>query len=679
MRAGQDSTDHDQLWLQEIEKDSVEAAQFEFENIRALTDEPTLRQRKSGLVEKLLADPSGKFKISRYSTYQADHWILDKQPLRSEYRVKFNSGMSGGNELKKILVYHLIPEFHPLGRLKSFCSTVTYSWAFGLLEEWLFKPNALDATPSSIKIISSRLINDALDKARDGTSARNYFLFYFIITFWQTLSANELIPANYSLDVSRHLIDTAERQKDVQEVVASEHKGWQAFTEDELGSLVEYALFWIEEASPKLLEIKQFLLENGADRRETRYFIKSRRWAEFEDVLGQKMNGVEVCGFTRLDRATDVCSSSGDLVKYPVIHYRWVIQYKNAVDRIRDAILIMTALVMGMRKRELSMLKFDDVRRQPNGEWVINITRFKTTLDPAYFGKSEEVPLPAFIGESVEAYQQLRSFDDNMRSGLLFEQVSNSRKTNFSDRAIWRAFSNLGEHVGVPAVHPHRFRKTIAEILINRSERNIDLIRLLFGHKSYVMTLRYIARNPYLVHSVAETLEANYTEAFLDIVSAVQRGEYSGIAADRIAKVVGNSSTLFKGTLLRIAVFNYISHLLEAGDAVFIKRVNMGMFCVSIVDECGESALPCWGLGQRTDRTIPDPGNCSLECNNLVVLAEARGSLEKNITFYSNLLEQNSDRLTRASRKEINRKIAISKRHLDALNVQRHSSFNKQA
>jgi integrase len=653
--------------IDDLESDCLEAVRHELE----YADLPRVAQRKSGLIAKLLHDPTGSFKISSWSCYADTTWLLNEQPLQTKHLVRFNSELVDGNHLKRMIVYHLIPQFDPLGRLKSFSSTTTYAYAFSILEKWVFKRNELDASPSNIKMISSRLLNDALDNVRDNGPARSYFLLYFIVSFWLTLSANELIPPTHRLDVKRNLICTPQRRKEIEDRAIFERRGWRPFSEEELGKLIEYAIFWIEKGTPIILEISEFLSEHSSGVRVKKSFLDSKEWCEFERVLDQKVNGVDVCGFTRIEKKRTVLKSDGRTKSYSIFYYRWVRQFRTAVDMVRDAVLIFTALVMGMRKRELSVLTFDDVKCSANGEWSISITRFKTSTDPAYFGDVDEVPLPSYIADAIQQYKRLRSFDNNMRSGLLFEQIGNSRNTNLADRAIYRAFSNLGNRIGIDEVHPHRFRKTVAEILINRSERNIDLIRLLFGHASYTMTVRYIARNPFLVKSVVEALEVNYTEAFMEIVSALDGGAYSGSAAERIAKATSDIPLVFKGRIFNITVSNYISHLLQAGEQVFIKRVSLGMYCVKDGGGTTGEVLPCLTHTREGTDGIPDVRNCRPTCSNLVVLNEARLMLEQNIRFYSSVLENNSEIISRASARLLNANLSASRNHLENLNIPR--------
>lgn len=182
------------------------------------------------------------------------------------------------------------------------------------------------------------------------------------------------------------------------------------------------------------------------------------------------------------------------------------------------------------------------------------------------------------------------------------------------------------------------------------------------------MTLRYIARNPYLVHSIAETMETHYAEAFVEIVAAVRNGVYSGAAAERIAKSTSTRPELFKGRLLRMTVYNYIVYLMEAGEPVFIQRTGMGTFCMSSSSYSQNNPPPCVGKSVIMEGNIvPNPTNCQLECQNAIVLEGARETLQKNVSFYSKLLVQTSGSLTKAAQKQLSAKLDINEKHLAAL------------
>lgn len=670
----------DEPWSEDAESDSEELAACELDAARELLYGP-LQSSTGGLIAKLEADPAGRFGVSEYSMYCEEHWVLSKPEKSSEIRILFNSELAGAAELKRMLTYHLLPQFHPFGRLKSYISTRTYAYAYKYVEEHLLRANCLTAEPDSLKVLTARMVNAALDRARDIGTPREYFLTYFLITFWISLSVQSLLPSSHRLDVPLRSVDTEDRRKDIQNAVSTSYRGWQPYSESELSKLLEYALFWTEKGIPVLLQITDYLNSLGGPDKIDKYIIRAKRNEELESVLGQQVDGVTICGFQVLRPIQRIRSSNGKMLEYRPFWYSWKGYFLRAVDRVKDSILILVALITALRNRELGILEFSDVVRSNDGEWRINIVRFKTSGDPNFFGTPDHVPLPTFIGEFVSGFEQLRAFHSRFwRKGCLFEQVANSRESRVLNRSVQRAMINMVEDVGVSPIHPHRFRKTMAEILLSRSERNIELVRLLFGHRTYRMSLRYIARNPYLVSAVAETMGTHFTETFVEIAEGVQQGAYSGIAAERIAATMSVQPKNFKGRLLRIAVYDYIFHLLEAGEPVFIQRTGLGTYCVSGSFAAGENYLPCSaGRADRAKNVGPDPMNCQLQCKNIVVLESAKDVLQKNITFYSNLLEQSGGKLKRAVHRQISTKLAANRAHLLALTTRRSRSTRTAA
>jgi integrase len=626
-----ESQDSDRLWIDELEQETNDAAQFEFESMQELLDVGS--HPISPLLARINSSPTLDFPVSDYSIYLQNRWILSSPDNSTEISVLFNNKVEGGDELAKMLTFFLLPQFHPLGTIRSYVSTKTYAWAYSLLEAHLFIPNCLEVTTESISLITGRMLNEALDRAKNIGNARQYFLLFFIIMFWHMLSANGLIPKSHVLSVSARLIDTSDRKKDIQNCIARYYKGWKSLSEQELARVINHSFFWTETVMPQLLEMSAVF--DGSARLQEKN--KEYRWEWLHKL------------FDRND-----------------VGKGWAYSYKLALDKIKDALLVLVGLVMGLRKSELSELKFENLISGSDGTYSLLVTRFKTSLDPNFSGETEALPIPVFLAIAIQDFESLRKFDGNYGRGYIFEQMANSRRTTFLDRSVGKALAKLGRELGIESLHPHRLRKTIAEILINRSERNIDLIRMLFGHRSYKMTLRYIARNPYLVQSIATTMEVHYAEDFVDIINSVRDGHYSGSVGDRITALALARPELFTGQLLRMTVFNYISYLLAAGEPVYIKRTAVGQYCLSMENYTEKDLPPCLANKvEGNDFTLPDPSNCSLECKNLLVLEGAIKSLEQNIIFYSNLLNDVEKKL---SRNMLMSKIEVNARHLKNLN-----------
>jgi len=180
--------------------------------------------------------------------------------------------------------------------------------------------------------------------------------------------------------------------------------------------------------------------------------------------------------------------------------------------------------------------------------------------------------------------------------------------------------------------HAHQLRKTIAWLLISRSEHNVDLIRQLFGHKSYGMTLRYILRNELMVESVIELIEHNYTEDLNEIFTAVADGKAAGDLAKNIKKRM--SKNKYKGQILATDTETFIHEALLTGVELFVSRIPVGGFCVRIG---GSDILPpCM---RKSDSNMPEIEFCDYKnCDHVLHNDESIKNIESQITYYQKKL-----------------------------------------
>ncbi|MGE8188990.1 tyrosine-type recombinase/integrase [Pseudomonas sp. NPDC086278] len=650
--------------IEEIESQARDAAKAYFAELNEVA-QGTKVQVISGLLSKLKLNPGGDFPVSQYAQYHEDRWVLLRRPGQTIVQVLFNSAMAGSNDLKKVMVYHLIPNFHPFGTVRSFISTQTYATSHGYLEQFLLRENDLSARPEDLQVITTQMVNLALDDARDKGAGRAYWLLFFYINFWISLSEQKLIPQEYRLQVKAVDVNTKERQQDVYARIESQSTGWTPFSEDDLKSLLTYAFHWTEKAIPVVEQAREFLEGWGALERVSAT-NRAHIDEEFEAALSKTIDGESpVVGYSRTQSATGYYT------------YFWRASYGLALDKIRNGIFILFSLMTGLRVSELSLIEFDDVFQKADGLWYVSITRFKTASDPNYFGEVDEISIPDFLGEQIFSYRALREFGGFLRKGYLFQPVSKPKEVNFVDRMIKNLASNLSAEVGVDSIHPHRFRKTIAEMLINRSERNIDLIRMLFGHKSYKMSLRYIARNPYLVASIVEAMKEHYTADFVNVVREIQAGRYSGNSVDKLATDVLSRPELFTGKMLRLTVLDYVSHILDGGGAFFIQRTVLNTFCLT-GDSLDEGPMPpC--LEGKVDLIYPlkpDVSNCKVYCQYVVATGESEESLQHNIKFYRSVKASQS-KLSNAAAFELEKKIEANERLL--ADYERHKQLNQMA
>lgn len=635
------------------------------EPISSLDHEPK-PQRKGGLKFKLAAAPSGDFPVSVYSSYNHGRWILMEGGEYCEVSILIQNVPQDLQSLKRAISYYFLPSTNPFGTIKSYVSSMNYADAFKYVQRFVFEENRLSGVTDFASIISADMLNHALDDCKAQAYPHSYSMLFFYINFWLAISAQRLIPDEFCLDVDINEIDTSERRKDVYDFIASNSVGWKPFSGDELGHLLSYAYFWIDDAIPVIENVQRYISAHPKLSKNKPLTV-SRSDERFEQVLGQQVKGVGIVGFSSSTSVQRITKSSGRRFEYFRISYHWKDKYRAAVDRVRNAIFILFSLLTGMRKREMATLQFDDVECGADGVWRVSFARYKTSTDPNFLGDADYITIPDYLGEAIESYKQLRKFGGYYLKGYIFQPASGNVTVNRTDRMIARVARNVGRETGVPHLHIHRFRKTIAELLINESEANIDVIRMIFGHSSYIMTLRYIARNPFLVSSVVDTLKEHFAEDFVDVVRAIHTGVYAGDAAHRVADQINKRPDLFSGTVLKTTVMQYVKHLFEGGSSFHIQRTSIGTICMSHSYHGTDELPPCLAAMPNLIFPVrPDFSSCQIQCEHNLILQGSKEALEHNLKFYRTILV-NSTKLRPEAVKELENKISINEKLLGEL------------
>jgi integrase len=616
-------------------------------------------------LNKLSLYPDGDFSISDHSKFREPVWILEKEHIGGTIKINFYEGNDQLSFLKKCIIYHYIPSFHPFGRIKSFQTTNGYGINFSLLDAFLFDVQKLRTFPSNIKLITPRMLNEALDLARVSEFSNHYRSLYSIIVFWAFLSDNKLIPMECRLDIDTSLVDTKDRQKDVSLETMRRNNSYEPFTRKELSILLEYALFWTESALEHIVETRDYSIEFGINKYQKYKVSKRKQLKRLEQLYTYKIDGQVIIG---LNHSTKFDKRDNGAITHS---YTTKSYFATATDNVRNGVFILVALITGLRRQELVQLKFSDFYQDENGDCFVDISRFKTSNDPNYNGEEDVLPIPDFIYESIQKLLSLREYLNNVRTGYIFQSSKSHKHVKKVTSAIIKIIvREISNECKVDRIHAHRFRKTIAEVLIGQDETNIDVIRELFGHKSYAMTLRYISRNPYFVRAIAEIIGKHYTKEFENILIEVTSGSYSGHAGERIAKQIQKRPNLFKGSALKLTVFNYVSALLSAGEPFFLHRTPMDSYCLSIPIVGGTEATPCVKkMKNNAARVSPDPSNCQYEeCTKALITNAAKPAIEDNIIFYTRLLDSKEPPLSAVNHKNIKRKLRVNQVHLDNLN-----------
>jgi len=315
----------------------------------------------------------------------------------------------------------------------------------------------------------------------------------------------------------------------------------------------------------------------------------------------------------------------------------------------------------------LAQLSFDDFHQRRDGECYVDVTRFKIADDPNYNGEAAILPIPQYLHELIFQYRDILGYIRKLDNDRLFVSAKSRVYRNKKNSSIIQIMVlEISDATKIDGLHTHRFRKSIAEILISQDETNIDLVRELLGHKSFAMTLRYVARNPYLVRAVTRIMELHHVQEFENIINAINSGHFSGHAFERIAAQIKKRPKEFRGARLTLTIREYVLALLEAGEPVFLHRTPMGTYCVAVPMLGAADLTPCvQNATNTTARVIPETSNCQYDkCHKAGITLQSKLAIEENIIFFTTLIEQKDVALPTHSLQELKRRLKRERQHL---------------
>lgn len=183
----------------------------------------------------------------------------------------------------------------------------------------------------------------------------------------------------------------------------------------------------------------------------------------------------------------------------------------NAPKGARDGALIWLMVTLGLRRDEVSKLKWESLTRRGN-KWVMRVHGKRN--------KWRAVEVPAETIVALQPWARCISGENVLPSGYLLRRVFRSGKIpeiGITGNAVWRIVTDVWKKTGlIGDLAPHDLRRTAAAIALEAGANDREIQRML-GHSSIETTHRYLApmRENTATYRIAQLL-VDDSDAFFD-------------------------------------------------------------------------------------------------------------------------------------------------------------------
>ncbi|MGF1758959.1 tyrosine-type recombinase/integrase [Photobacterium sagamiensis] len=608
-----------------------------------------------GIVNFNELDLDNDFEIDYGNFFYSDRWDI---PVDSSEYVAFNfSRLHTGGDVKyhselitliRMMTYYAFPK---KVRLKvnswysseaMFSNYVTAANTFliprGFITCGMFTNLTLEQCQSHISELMS------LAEKKIPSSKLNLLSTVVFFDSWIFLSEKKYLPQKYRTHFKANDLIASDTRKEITKIIEETTNPWTPLEPEVVKTTYDYSKTYINNYSSTIIKCHKLIRKRARFGKERNYGIVRKDGKTkhlFQALRRMKVpeisRGVKLFNFipiTKRVRSLGYASGWQDRT------YIRIDEIRPEVINLKRACIFIIGLLTGLRRREIANLKAKPAYLK-NGSLYLDIVRFKTSSDPNDRGEPDSIPVPEIVGDAVNILLDL--FEDQ-RNGLNSEYLITTdilSKKGFEKAKIATISKDIialvKDVTGNADGYPHRLRKTIAWLIISRSETNIDLIRQLFGHKSFGMTLRYIMRNHLMVASVMELLEHNYTEDLKDILDEIANNNASGALSEKIKARM--NSQRYKGQVLITDLETFIKESLASGVPLFVSKVPIGGFCL----RSGESdkVPPCM---VRTGEKKPNIDFCDYKiCDHLIYTEETKANIKSQINYYQQKLNYLSE------------------------------------
>ncbi len=613
------------------------------DDLYTFDDEPFFYKNSEACVLRFMAlEDVDNIRISENSNFKDDDWDLGTGFESKDMQTVFYFSNFASKYLKRFVkcwAYYILPEFSDL-KLSSFKAFFNHISAVGnhLYDLGFFKDIPVDIsckgldrfTLSDRESLFERIRCDAISSQSQRAQAIQYY--------YRELVVEEFLPREYCFP-----FDIFDGKSSYFVFPLHECNTWMPLAPEVLYPVAQTALSVINDLSDDIIFCFNSLEKSALIRDVT---DKSRHF--HVERMTNILNGHKyACWPDGTPWHVNVLKA-----KYEHISIEFI--RSKGARLLRSACEILISLCLGLRISELAALKSGCCKKvtnpsESNENFEISVTIFKTVKDIK--GKEVELPCPPLVFRCVKILESLFEYSRKNTEGVdylirpLWDR--DGRGENESYRAvsvgtITNGLCFFAEWCGVSVFHHHQFRKTVAQFIVHRDPRNLDLVKLLFSHASLSMSLIYIVHIPTISRDIRNQIIHENIEVFSKLLFSASQGTVGGYKREHIIASSHEDNTLFKGETqyeLGRNIFSYIDILMRNGSTV-LRRTPMNI-CIS--EESPLQPLPC--RVEPSDLKItnkPNISNCKgYECANAVFTEDDEPEIRNDIKWYEEKILNN--------------------------------------
>jgi hypothetical protein len=460
-----------------------------------------------------------------------------------------------------------------------------------------------------------------------------------VLRFWYDLSDAGLLPTEYCLIEAIHSKTEISKLRAAMDAIPTT---WEPILLDDYVDLVAHAIRTIEVLSPDILWLYKTYFRSITKREDAAHLYPdsvttgSAEGAErFRNYQCVQVNGEPWWPLQIIQRKNGATAVPYNYGSTEFID-RWVVA--TLINSLVDACCLQVFATTGMRRTELATLKTKCLRRDKRGAWLTFVI-WKTS-DSAK-GDIKKIPITELTARALEILDEL--CEGSRTVGKHDYLISGIHNANFGmpvydGNTIDRGIKRMADSVGIEySVHPHRFRKSLAMFLIYQDSASLELINLLFSHKSLKMTLRYILALPGVSDEVKRIVVEQNVDILHEVLTAALKNRIGGIGGSRVKANLENAPA-FKARLQdqgKETLVTFVESILDQGISL-LHRTNMAI-CLRTAG-IAESA-PCDGKYEgAAEKYHPNVHACDpLNCNFAAFVEADVPALKSEIVFHDKL------------------------------------------